>query len=258
MSCIKKEVGHLLVSWDTKGRRKFDSSNDPLSEKYSVNIAVRSCKPSRTLSATWHVAICFGSYGRTEIVRWIQDIICCSVATVQIDTYWYVLIYIEKNIKQAQYLPSNRYLCNGLMVIVVRNEYGDSSSNPGRGLFPFHVALIDSGKVWIPKFSLQPLANISTDWGSWTLIWLPISEKENSEFNPDKLHLNIDLMSHPTRYGLFSWVLWHINHCRLINAKSSLYIYIEYIGFGLVGFYGISTTVSYLMPNPLYTYILNI
>ena len=52
--------------------------------------------------------------------------------------------------------------------------------------------------------------------------------------------------------------LWHINHCGLFNAKSSLYIYIEYIGFSLVGFYGISTIVGYLMPNPLYTYILNI
>ena len=54
------------------------------------------------------------------------------------------------------------------------------------------------------------------------------------------------------------WVLWHINNCRLLNAKSSLYIYIKYIGFGLVGFYGISTIVGYLMPNPLYTYILDI
>ena len=53
-------------------------------------------------------------------------------------------------------------------------------------------------------------------------------------------------------------VLWHINHCRLFNAKSSLYIYIKYIWFGLVWFYGISTIVGYLMPNPLYTYILNI
>ena len=55
----------------------------------------------------------------------------------------------------------------------------------------------------------------------------------------------------------FGWVLWHINHCRLFNATSSLYIHIEYILFGLVGFYGISTIVGYLMPNPLYTYILN-
>ena len=28
--------------------------------------------------------------------------------------------------------------------------------------------------------------------------------------------------------------------------------------FSLVGFYSISTIVNYLMPNPLYTYILNI
>ena len=28
--------------------------------------------------------------------------------------------------------------------------------------------------------------------------------------------------------------------------------------FGLVWFYGISSIVDYLMPNPLYTYILNI
>ena len=54
------------------------------------------------------------------------------------------------------------------------------------------------------------------------------------------------------------FVLCHINHCRLFNAKSSLYIYIKYIWFGSVGFYGISTIVGYLMPNPLYTYILNI
>ena len=30
------------------------------------------------------------------------------------------------------------------------------------------------------------------------------------------------------------------------------------IGFGLVGFHGISTIVGYLMPNSFYTYILNI
>ena len=31
------------------------------------------------------------------------------------------------------------------------------------------------------------------------------------------------------------WVLWHINYCRLFNAKSSLYIYIKYmIWFGVV------------------------
>ena len=53
-------------------------------------------------------------------------------------------------------------------------------------------------------------------------------------------------------------VLQHIKHCRLLNAKSSLYIYIEYISFGLVRFYGTTTIVGYLMPYPLHTYILDI
>ena len=38
-------------------------------------------------------------------------------------------------------------------------------------------------------------------------------------------------------YGLvwLGWVLWHINPCRLFNAKSSLHLYIKYIWSGLVG-----------------------
>ena len=46
------------------------------------------------------------------------------------------------------------------------------------------------------------------------------------------------------------WILWHIKYCRLFNARSSLYIYIKYIGFGWVGVYGTSIIVGYLMPNP--------
>ena len=53
----------------------------------------------------------------------------------------------------------------------------------------------------------------------------------------------------------FDWFLWHINHYRFFNAKSSLYIYIKYIRFGLIWFYGMSTIVVYLMPNLLYIYI---
>ena len=37
-----------------------------------------------------------------------------------------------------------------------------------------------------------------------------------------------------------------------------LYTYIQYTGFGLVWFYGTSTVVGYLKPNPLYMYISNI
>ena len=56
----------------------------------------------------------------------------------------------------------------------------------------------------------------------------------------------------------FGWVLQYINYCRLSKAKSSLCIYIKYMKFGLIGFYGISTIVGYLMLDPLYTHILNI
>ena len=42
---------------------------------------------------------------------------------------------------------------------------------------------------------------------------------------------------------------------RLFNALSPLYIYVKYIWFGLVGFYGISNIVGYLMLNPLHTYV---
>ena len=49
---------------------------------------------------------------------------------------------------------------------------------------------------------------------------------------------------------LFGLVLWYINHCRLFNTNSPLYIYIKYIWFGLVGFYVVSTIGGYLIPNP--------
>ena len=60
----------------------------------------------------------------------------------------------------------------------------------------------------------------------------------------------------------FGWILWHINQCKLFKPISSLYthththIYI-YTWFGYVGFYGISTIVGFLMPNPVHTYISN-
>ena len=50
----------------------------------------------------------------------------------------------------------------------------------------------------------------------------------------------------------FCFVLFHINHCRLFNANSTLYIHIKYIWFSFVGFYGISTFVGNLIPNPFY------
>ena len=58
----------------------------------------------------------------------------------------------------------------------------------------------------------------------------------------------------------FCLVSWHINHSWLFNANplyTNILKYIKYILFGFIGFYGMSTIVGYLMPNPLYTYILN-
>ena len=71
--------------------------------------------------------------------------------------------------------------------------------------------------------------------------------------------INKLLLQTKTDHAIVDWfgfVLWHINPCRLFNAKS--YLYIKNIWFVLVGFYSISTIVGYLMPNPLYTYILDI
>ena len=54
----------------------------------------------------------------------------------------------------------------------------------------------------------------------------------------------------------FRGVSWHINHCRLFDAKSSLFIY-ECICFGFVGFKGISTIVGYFMQDTFYIFIYN-
>ena len=59
----------------------------------------------------------------------------------------------------------------------------------------------------------------------------------------------------------FGWFLWHINHCRSLIAKFSLYIYIYVCVcvcvcvIWLVGFYGISAIMGYFIPNLLYTYM---
>ena len=49
----------------------------------------------------------------------------------------------------------------------------------------------------------------------------------------------------------FGLVLWHVNNCRLFNAKFSLYTYIKYmIWFGWALWH---VNNCRLMPNPLYT-----
>ena len=52
------------------------------------------------------------------------------------------------------------------------------------------------------------------------------------------------------RFTLRKWILTIF---KLLES-----IVIRLVWFGLDGFYGISTVVSYLMLNPLYTYVLDI
>ena len=49
-----------------------------------------------------------------------------------------------------------------------------------------------------------------------------------------------------------------IAHTKKVWKLISWSSYIRYIWFGLVWFYGISTIVGYLMPNPFYTYIVKL
>ena len=89
---------------------------------------------------------------------------------------------------------------------------------------------------------------------SFALVWFYDISPAVGHLMPNYLYtyiLNIYMIS-------FGWLLWYIDHCWLFNAKSSLYIYIKYIWFALLWFYGISTIVGYLMLNPLYLYILNL
>ena len=84
----------------------------------------------------------------------------------------------------------------------------------------------------------------------YDLVWLVLWNINHCRLSNAKSSLYIYII-------WFGWFLWHINHCSLFNAKSSLYIYYKYMQFGLVRFYGISTIIGYSMPNPLNTYIVN-
>ena len=48
-----------------------------------------------------------------------------------------------------------------------------------------------------------------------------------------------------------------VDHSFLENKQKNL-LYVELFRSGLVCFYGISTIGGYLMPNPIFTYILDI
>ena len=56
------------------------------------------------------------------------------------------------------------YISRGVMIIVVGNGHGDTSSNTWTKPIAFHIALIPLGKVWIQLFSLQLWVNSRTGW----------------------------------------------------------------------------------------------
>ena len=49
----------------------------------------------------------------------------------------------------------------------------------------------------------------------------------------------------------------HPLYCPCYNILNSRYFVIQHFYFWLIVFYGISTLVDYLIPNPVYSYILN-
>ena len=62
----------------------------------------------------------------------------------------------------------------------------------------------------------------------------------------------------PNRYhhsgSEWNWEWWQWKSDSTLSWRFRMLL----VCFGLIGFYGISNTVDYLMPNPVYTYILNI
>ena len=93
------------------------------------------------------------------------------------------------------------------------------------------------------------------------MIWDCISGKELRNMTAISLTVNVQVHSEIIDAFFYLIVLvWlsFINHCRLSKAKSSLYIYIKYLWYVLVWFYGISNIVGYLISNPFHAYMLNI
>ena len=52
-------------------------------------------------------------------------------------------------------------------------------------------------------------------------IKVPIRKKSGNLFNDPRIYQTYIILS--------GWVLWHINPCKLFNAKSFLYVYIKYV-----------------------------
>ena len=67
--------------------------------------------------------------------------------------------------KKKKKKKKKKEVARGVMVIVLGNGHGDTSSNSGLDWLHVHIALIPLGKVWIQLFSLQLWVNSRTDRG---------------------------------------------------------------------------------------------
>ena len=89
------------------------------------------------------------------------------------------------------YIKANRGACD-VMVIVVGNGYGNTSSKYWMRLIAFHIALIPLGKVWIQLFSLQLWV------GQTGLFSLGKATSLEGKLNSNLLNcFKIDLVSYP-------------------------------------------------------------
>ena len=127
---------------------------------------------------------------------------------------------------------------------------------PSTGCWLSPTGLV-SKLIWLPVFT--ELYNSSTTtflWASQIALIQPINgQGYNSDIpRPDAPVIYIGafpiLTSRPGRSSIYNNISWSQNF-QLLNKKMSC---TSFVIFGLVWFYGISTIVGYLTPNPLYTY----
>ena len=88
-----------------------------------------------------------------------------------------------------------------------------------------------------------------SDWDRMIHLYLKIPENFLSPWPNFNLLHDSQGITFPTQTSL---VLYFFCDCLMYSLIVGL------VWFGLVWFYGISTIVGYLMPNPFYTFILNI
>ena len=75
----------------------------------------------------------------------------------------------------------------------------------------------------------------------------------------NEICINEEMLPKYTYFKFYTYIYIYIIFYTYTHIYIYIYIYIKYV-YNLVwlGFYSISTIIGYLMPSPLYTYILNI